>query len=82
LQFMSDARRNTPRRDAARLRVADQPADSAAHFEANLGKLGGFSRAGLAAKDDHLILFNRLRDLLALLNDRQPQIKPRTRNMR
>ena len=58
-------------RDATRLRMADQPIDPPPEFEANLGKLGGLARTGLAANNDDLVLANRARDLFSTGSDRE-----------
>ena len=63
------------RRDAARLRVADQAAaagaEAAPELEADLRQLRGLARAGLAADDHDLVRRDRARDLVAPAGDRQ-----------
>jgi hypothetical protein len=60
--------------DTPRLRVADQPERAAACFEADLRQLRRLARAGRAADDDELMLLQRLRDLLAMRDDRQRSV--------
>ena len=71
LQLLRDARRHRARGDAARLRVADESVHAAPELEADLRKLRGLARAGLAADDDDLVLANRARDLLPPRDDRK-----------
>ena len=71
LQFLSDPRRNRARRDPAWLRVADEPGNATAGFEADLGQLGGLARPGFAADDHHLMRQKRRRDLVAAFAHRQ-----------
>ncbi len=71
LQFFGDACRDGARRDAPRLRVADDAGDAAAGFEADLRQLRGFTGTGFAADDDHRMLFDGAADLIAVRRDRQ-----------
>ncbi len=68
-QLLRDAGRDGARGDAPRLRVTDEPADAAPGLEADLGKLRGLARAGLAAHDDHLVIPDRALDLAGALRD-------------
>ena len=54
-QLLRDACGGSPRGDAARLCVADQPGDAAPELKAYLGQLGGLAGAGFAADDNHLV---------------------------
>ena len=51
--------------------VADAAFDPFPEFEADLGELGGFTRARLAREDDHLMIADRRLDIGAPLRDRQ-----------
>jgi hypothetical protein len=64
VQLLRDARRRGPRRNPARLGVADQTVEAAPDFEADLRQLRGLARAGLAADDDHLVALDCLADFL------------------
>ena len=44
---------------------------TAAKVQTNFGELGGFTRAGLAREDDHLMIADRRLDIGAALRDRQ-----------
>ena len=44
---------------------------TAAEVQTNFGELGGFTRAGLAREDDHLMIADRRLDIGAALRDRQ-----------
>ena len=70
-QLLRDARGDGARGDAARLRVADEPALAAAGGEADLGQLRRLAGAGFAADDDDRMLADRARDLVGALRDRQ-----------
>ena len=76
-QFVGDALGHRARGEAARLGVADGAADAAAEFEADLGQLSGFARAGFAGDDDHLVVVDGFGDLVAPLADRQIGIRDR-----
>ena len=74
LQLLGDALGHARRRDASRLRVADQLAGvrlAAAEFERDLRKLRGLARTGFAANDHDLMCLQRLRDLVASRRDGQ-----------
>ena len=60
-----------PRRDAPRLRVADDPVEPAAELEADLRDLGRLAGAGLAGDDDDLVVADGGRDVVAPLDDGQ-----------
>ncbi|MEJ7659686.1 MAG: hypothetical protein WKG07_08700 [Hymenobacter sp.] len=55
----------------ARLGVPDQPPHPAAEFEADLGELGGLSRAGLPRDDDDLAVADCRKEFVLGLADRQ-----------
>src|SRR5690606_4724106 len=55
----------------ARLRVADEPVDAQPQLQADLRDLGRLARSRLTRDDDDLVIADRLRDLLAVLDDRQ-----------
>ncbi|MBV6489644.1 MAG: hypothetical protein GHHEDOFH_03647 [Pseudorhodoplanes sp.] len=75
-EFLGDAPGHRGRRQPPRLRVADQPAAAAAGHRADLGKLGGLARAGLATDDDHRMAPDRVGDLVTALRDGQRPGKP------
>ncbi len=68
---LGDAHGHRSGGDSARLGVADHPASPPAQLEADLGQLGGLARAGLPAKDDHLVRRDQIGDFLAALDDRE-----------
>ncbi len=68
-EFLSDAGGEGAGGDAAWLGVADGAEDAPAEFEADLGELGCFTRAGLAADDYDLVVADEVGDLLAFLAD-------------
>ena len=70
-EFFSDSPRDTGGRQAARLGVTDQAAHAASSRDAQLGKLGGFARAGLTADDDHRMRRDRRGDFVAPGRNRQ-----------
>ncbi|MCY1174198.1 hypothetical protein D9M73_143920 [compost metagenome] len=70
-EFFGDPAGDAARSDPAGLGVADQAVLAATDFQANLRQLGGFTRAGLTGDDQHLMLFQRLFDFVALGGDRQ-----------
>ena len=71
LELLGDPLGDRAGGDPARLGVADLPGDAAAELEADLGQLGGFPRAGFACDDDHLVVADGGRDVVAALADRQ-----------
>src|SRR5471032_160016 len=70
-QFFGDAAGDAARGDSARLGVADQAVLATADFQADFRQLGGFTRAGFTGDDQHLMLLQRLFDLVALGGNRQ-----------
>ena len=72
-ELVGDPLGHRPRRDPARLGVADhaRSATPATELEADLRQLGGLPRAGLAGDDHDLVVPDRRRDVLAPLADRQ-----------
>ena len=71
VEFLRDALGHAAGRDAARLGVTNDLGASAAEFQAHLGNLGGFTRAGLTGDDDHLVVLDGLFDVFSPLRDRQ-----------
>ncbi|MOA06894.1 hypothetical protein D3C78_1265610 [compost metagenome] len=69
-EFFGDPAGDAARSDPAGLGVADQAVLAAADFQADLRQLGGFTRAGLTGDDQHLMLFQRLLDFVALGGNR------------
>ena len=67
LQFLRNACGSRPCGDAARLRVADQAGRAAPEFQANLGNLRRFARAGFTADDNDLMFFDQRRNFSCLL---------------
>jgi len=57
--------------DTARLGMTDQTVLTATDFQADLRQLGGLPGAGLAGNDQHLVLEQRLLDLVTLGRDGQ-----------
>jgi hypothetical protein len=82
LQLLGDARRRGAGGDPPRLRMADQAARAATELEADLRDLRRLAGAGLAADDDHLVLRDQRRDLVAAGVDRQVVGKLRLRQAR
>ena len=70
-QFMRDTRRHRACRHPARLGMADHAQHTASQTQADFRQLRGLPRTGLAAHDNHLVLFNRLCQLLAPCHHRQ-----------
>jgi hypothetical protein len=60
--------------DASRLRVADQAKRSAARCDADLRQLRRLAGTRRSADDDQLPLLQRVRDLLAMRDDRQRRV--------
>ena len=71
LQLFGNARGHAAGRQPARLGVADQAVRTAPQFQADLGQLSGFTRAGFTGNHHHLMLGNRRLDLFALVGNRQ-----------
>ena len=71
VQLFGDALGHGGGGQAARLGMADHLLAAAAQFQADLGKLRGLARAGLAADDHHLVIGDGARDLLAPRADGQ-----------
>jgi hypothetical protein len=57
--------------DAPGLGVTDQPGDATTRLEAQLRKLRALPRPGLAGDDDHLVVADRLDQLVAACRDRE-----------
>jgi hypothetical protein len=70
-QLLREAVREAARRDAPRLRAADEPFRAAADREADLGQLRGLARPGLAAHDRDRVPRDEIRDPVAMLRDRK-----------
>ncbi|MNL06127.1 hypothetical protein D3C87_1267550 [compost metagenome] len=70
-EFFGDPAGDAARSDSTRLGVADQTMLAATDFQTDFWQLGGFTRAGFAGDDQHLMLFQRLLDLVALGRNRQ-----------
>ena len=70
-ELLGDALGDRPRRDPARLGVADQPVDAAPELEAQLRQLRALARAGLAGDDDDLVVADRRQQVVAAGRDRQ-----------
>ena len=71
LELFGDPRRHRARRDAPRLRVADDAGHAAPGLQTDFRQLRCFSGAGFAAQDDDRVLFDRAADLVAIRRDRQ-----------
>ena len=69
--FLGHAFGQGPGGQTAWLGVRNLARTAAANFQTELGQLGGFTRAGGAAHDDHLMGLERLEDLAASLTDGQ-----------
>ena len=78
-QFFSDTVGGGTRGNPARLGMADQAAHAAAKRETYLGQLCRLARTRLTADDDHLVLSDRLGNLVAARADRQSLGKARHR---
>ena len=65
LQFLRDPGRDASGRHPSRLGVPDEPVDPPPEFETDLRQLRGLARSRLAADHDHLMIPDRVRDLLA-----------------
>src|SRR5690606_30950426 len=70
-ELLGEAFGHGPRGDPARLRVADGPGDPAAELEADLRDLRRLARSGLPGDDHHLVIADRVRDVLPTRRDRQ-----------
>ena len=71
VQFLRDTRGHAARRESARLGVADQALDAPAQLQAELGQLGRLAGTRFAADDDHRVIDDGARDLLAAGADGQ-----------
>ncbi|PHX51629.1 hypothetical protein AO354_09350 [Pseudomonas syringae pv. syringae] len=69
--FLGNPAGHAARSDPARLGMTDQTVLTATDFQADLRQLGGFPGAGLAGNDQHLVLEQRLLDLVTLGRDGQ-----------
>src|SRR3546814_17241188 len=69
--FLGHPSRDAACRQPARLGMADQPVYATADFQADLRQLGGLARARLTGDHQHLVLFQRGLDLVALGGDWQ-----------
>jgi hypothetical protein len=74
-ELLCDARGDRARRDAPRLRVADEAPGAAPHVEQDLRQLRGLAGAGLAAHHHHRMALDRRTDLLAACADRQGRVE-------
>ena len=70
-QLLGDPLGDRPGRQAARLGVPDLAADAPADLQADLGNLGRLARAGLPRDDHHLVVADRLGDVVLALADGQ-----------
>src|SRR5260221_4360651 len=70
-ELLREAVGEASRRDAPRLRAADEACGAAPEREADLRDLRGLARARLAAHDGDRMVANERRDPVALLRDRQ-----------
>ena len=70
-QFLCDTCGGRAGGDTARLRMADQPADTAPQIEAEFRQLRRLARSGFAADDDDLMLLEQRSNFLPTLVDRQ-----------
>ena len=70
-QLVGDAIRDRTRREPARLGVTDHAGHAAAQLHADLRQLRRLTRAGLARHDDHLVVADSARDLVAAGAHRQ-----------
>ena len=71
LQLVGDPLRDRARRQPARLRVRDRPADAAAQLQADLRELRRLARARLARDDHDLVVADGVEQVLAPGGDRQ-----------
>ncbi len=55
----------------AGLRVPDPSVDAATELEAHLGELGALPRSGFTGDDHHLVVTDRVQELVASIGDRQ-----------
>ncbi len=69
--FIGDARRNRPRRQTARLGMADAAVAAKTHRQAQLGELGGLPGTRLPGDDDHLVAAQQSFDVTQMGADRQ-----------
>ena len=65
IQLGSNTRGNSPSRNAAWLRMADQAGHTALEFKADFRDLRGFTGAGLATNDYHLMILDGMFDFFA-----------------
>ena len=73
-QFLGHSLRDGPSGDAPRLRVPDHTLDPTAQVKADLRQLRGLARPGLTCDDDHRVVSDRGRDVVATLGDRQVRV--------
>ncbi len=69
--FLGYPRRNAACSQSTRLGMTDQPVNTTADFQADLRQLGGLARTRFPSNHQHLVLFQRSLDLLALGGNRQ-----------
>ena len=70
LQLFGNTVGHGARRQTTRLRMANQPFHPAPQLHADFRQLGGFTGAGLPRHNDHLMVANRLQNLIFFLADR------------
>ena len=73
-ELVGDAVRDRARREPARLGVPDHAGHAAAQLHADFRQLRGLTRAGLARHDDHLVVADGARDLVAACAHRQVRV--------
>ena len=71
LQLFRDSGGNTPRGDAAWLRVPDHARNTVARVETDLGQLRGLTRTCFAGDDDHLVICECRDNVVSILHDWQ-----------
>ena len=73
-QLVGDALRDGTGRKPAGLGVPDHAPHAAAGLQADLGQLGGLARSGLPRHDDHLVLADGGREVIAAGTDRKVRV--------
>src|SRR5690554_4798712 len=68
--LLGDAGGDTARGNPARLSVANQPTNATAMVQADFWNLGGFTGAGFASDDHHLMMTDGLADVVHPITDR------------